>query len=124
MQIYKEFFFEAAHFLPSSPEGSPNARVHGHSFRVRLTIEGEPDPDTGLILHFETMSSKISQVREKLDHHFLNEIDGLDFPTLEHLCIYIWNEVSPDMAGLREVHVSRDSCMEGCIYKGPGITAN
>ena len=39
MRIYKEFFFEAAHFLPSAPAGHPNARVHGHSFRVRVSIE-------------------------------------------------------------------------------------
>ena len=61
MRIYKEFFFEAAHFLPSAPPGHPNARVHGHSFRVRITIAGEPDGETGLVMHLE-------DVERALDH--------------------------------------------------------
>ena len=119
MRIYKEFFFEAAHYLPSAPPGTPNARVHGHSFRVRLTLEGQPDPQTGLVLHFGTLSDTIKSIHEKLDHRFLNDIDTLPFPTLEHLAIHIWQECAPALPGLAEVHVSRDSCMEGCIYTGP-----
>ena len=119
MQIYKEFFFEAAHFLPSAPKGHPNSRIHGHSFRVRVTIEGDPDPQTGLVVHFETVLEACDKVREQLDHHFLNDdIDDLPFPTLEHLCIWIWGRLKPQFDGLAEVSVSRDSCMEGCIYRG------
>ena len=57
MRIYKEFFFEAAHFLPSAPAGHPNARVHGHSFRVRVTLDGEPDDETGLVMNLEDVES-------------------------------------------------------------------
>ena len=49
MRIYKEFTFEGAHYLPSAPEGHPNARIHGHSFRVRVSVDGEPDPETELL---------------------------------------------------------------------------
>ena len=77
MRIYKEFFFEAAHFLPSAPPGHPNARVHGHSFRVRVTIDGEPDDETGLVMHLEDVEQAIGEAREALDHRFLNEVEGL-----------------------------------------------
>ena len=57
MQIYKEFRFEAAHFLPSAPPSSPNSRVHGHSFRARIVIDGEPGPKTGYIFHFDELAA-------------------------------------------------------------------
>ncbi len=117
-RIYKQFTFEAGHFLPSAPAGHPNARIHGHSFLVRVSVEGEPDPETGLVVHFEEFSSRLAGVREKLDHRFLNEIDGLDVPTLERIAAWIWRELAPVLPGLAEVEVSRPSCHEGCIYSG------
>ena len=76
MRIYKEFTFEAAHVLPSAPIGHPNARVHGHSFRVRVTLDGEPDAQTGYVVHFDDVEAALAGVREALDQHFLNDIDG------------------------------------------------
>src|SRR5262249_7351801 len=49
-QIYKELVFEAAYRLPSAPAGHPNARIHGHSFHVRVTVAGEPDAEQGHLL--------------------------------------------------------------------------
>ena len=68
MRVYKEFFFEAAHFLPSAPPGHPNARVHGHSFRARVTIDGEPDARTGLVMHLEDVEAALAESRDALDH--------------------------------------------------------
>ncbi len=118
MLIYKDFTFEAAHFLPSAAPGHPNARIHGHSFHVRVTVEGEPDPETGLVFHFDDLDAAISGLRKQLDHQFLNEIEGLGAPTLENIAIWIWLRLSPRIAGLSEVHISRPSCHEGCIYRG------
>lgn len=118
MQIYKDFTFEAAHFLPSAPPGHPNSRLHGHSFHVRITIEGEPDPQTGLILHFEDLAAATADVRDEFDHRYLNEMDGLGAPTLENIAKFIWSRLSPRISGLSEVHISRPSCHEGCIYRG------
>jgi 6-pyruvoyltetrahydropterin/6-carboxytetrahydropterin synthase len=118
MRIYKEFTFEAGHFLPSAPAGHPNSRFHGHSFLVRVTVEGEPDPETGLIVPFEDFTARLASVKDKLDHRFLNEIEGLQMPTLERLGAWIWRELAPHLPGLAEVQVSRPSCQEGCIYTG------
>ncbi len=119
MRIYKEFTFEAAHYLPSAPEGDANRRVHGHSFRARVTVEGSPSPETGLIMHLSTIEKVLVPVRRQLDHHFLNEdVEGLSKPTLENIALWIWSEVEDALPGLFEVAVMRESCNEGCIYRG------
>lgn len=122
MRIYKEFTFEGAHFLPSAPEGHPNRRIHGHSFRVRVTVDGEPDPATGFVAHFDDMKSALDDLRGTLDHNFLNDIDGLDNPTLELLSKWIWDRLHNQVPGLSEIAIARDTCREGCIYTGPGRT--
>lgn len=119
MRIYKEFLFEAAHFLPSAPLGHPNSRIHGHSFRARIVIDGEPNPDTGYIFHFDDLAAAIADAHDALDHRLLNEVEGLEAPTLERISIWLWNRLENRVPGLAEIHVSRDSCHEGCIYRGP-----
>ena len=119
MRIYKEFSFEAAHFLPSAPLGHPNARVHGHSFRVRVTLDGEPDETTGVVMHLDDVESAVADAREALDHRFLNEVDGLSQPTLERISIWLWERLHNRLPGLAEIEVARDSCHEGCVYRGP-----
>lgn len=119
MRIYREFHFEAAHFLPSAPAGHANARIHGHSFRARVTVEGEPDPETGLVMHFDDLSAALAEAREALDHRMLNEVEGLSAPTLERIAMWLWNRLANRVPGLAEIEIARDSCQEGCIYAGP-----
>ena len=119
MRIYKEFSFEAAHFLPSAPPGHPNARVHGHSFRVRVTLDGEPDETTGVVMHLDDVEAAVADAREALDHRFLNEVEGLSLPTLERISIWLWDRLHNRLPGLPEIEVARDSCREGCVYRGP-----
>ena len=119
MRIYKDFQFEAAHFLPSAAPGTANARVHGHSFRARVVIDGEPDADTGYVFHFDELTAALADTQDALDHRLLNEVEGLSAPTLERIAIWIWNRLQNRVPGLVEVHVNRDSCHEGVIYSGP-----
>ncbi|HMN37799.1 MAG TPA: 6-carboxytetrahydropterin synthase [Hyphomicrobium sp.] len=119
MRIYRDFQFEAAHFLPSAPQGHPNSRIHGHSFRARVVIEGEPDADTGLVFHFDDLSAAIAQAQDALDHRLLNEIEGLEKPTLELIAVWLWNRLANKVPGLAQIEVHRDSCREGCVYAGP-----
>jgi 6-pyruvoyltetrahydropterin/6-carboxytetrahydropterin synthase len=120
IRIYKEFTFEAGHFLPFTAAGDLDGRLHGHSFVVRVTIEGEPDPQTGLILHFGELSSRLEALKDKLDHRLLNEVEGLEVPTLERLAAWIWERLASAIPGLAEVHVMRPTCREGCVYTRPG----
>ena len=123
MRIYREFLFEAAHFLPSAPQGHPNSRIHGHSFRARVIIDGEPDADTGLVLHFDDLSAAIAEARDALDHRLLNEVEGLQKPTLERIAEWLWNRIANKVPGLAQIEIHRDSCHEGCIYTGPSRQA-
>ncbi len=124
MRIYKEFTFEGAHFLPSAPEGHPNGRIHGHSFRVRVSVDGEPDPETGLLVHFDDMKAALEDARGTLDHNFLNDIAGLENPTLELISRWLWDRLHNRVQGLAEIAISRDTCGEGCVYSGPDTSAH
>ena len=119
MRIYKDFHFEAAHYLPSATPGSANARIHGHSFRARVTLEGEPDPATGYVVHFDELAAGIADAQDDLDHRLLNEVPGLESPTLERIALWLWNRLDNRVPGLAEVVIARDSCNEGCAYTGP-----
>jgi len=119
MRIYKEFLFEAAHYLPSAPPGHPNSRMHGHSFRARVSIDGVPGADTGYVFHFEELANVMSEAQDALDHRLLNEIDGLEAPTLERIAMWLWNRLQNRVPGLAQIEIARDSCREGAIYSGP-----
>ena len=118
MRIYKDFRFEAAHYLPTET-GSVNSRLHGHSFRARVTIDGPVNPKTGYVVHFDALTNAIADAREALDHRLLNEVEGLATPTLERIAVWLWDRLQPRVSGLVEIEVARDSCQEGCIYRGP-----
>ncbi len=119
MRIYKDFTFEAAHFLPSAEPGHPNSRIHGHSFRARVLIDGEPDATTGYVFHFDDLEAAIDEAQQALDHRLLNEVEGLSAPTLERIAVWLWNRLQNRVPGLAGIEVHRDSCREGCFYSGP-----
>jgi len=119
MRIYKDFTFESAHYLPGAAPGSANARVHGHSFRARVSLKGEPDPVTGLLYHFDELTAAVAGAREDLDHRLLNDVPGLETPTLERIAMWLWNRLDNRVPGLAEIAIMRESCGEGCVYNGP-----
>jgi 6-pyruvoyltetrahydropterin/6-carboxytetrahydropterin synthase len=116
MEIFKEFTFEAAHRLPNVPEGHKCARLHGHSFRVRVTIAGPVDPQLGWVMDFADVKRACRAVEDRLDHRYLNEIEGLENPTSEVLARWIWQQLAPDLP-LTAVEV-RETCTTGCVYRG------
>jgi 6-pyruvoyltetrahydropterin/6-carboxytetrahydropterin synthase len=118
IELFKEFTFEAAHQLARNVDpGHPYANLHGHSFKVEVFLRGEPDPETGWILDLAEVDEALAPVKNKLDHNYLNAIDGLTHPTLENLTRWIWEQVSPQLPGLHRVVVRRGSCNEGCVYQ-------
>jgi 6-pyruvoyltetrahydropterin/6-carboxytetrahydropterin synthase len=119
ISITKEFRFDAAHFLPTAPKGHPNSRMHGHSFAVALTLEGTPDPVKGWIRSFGEIDDAVVTLRDRLDHHLLNEIPGLELPTLERMSQYIYSELVKTLPELVSVTVRRDSLGEACTYRRP-----
>ena len=118
MDIYKEFVFEAAHRLPNVPEGHKCARLHGHSFAVRIHVSGEVGRETGWVLDFADLKAAFDPLYRILDHNYLNEIDGLENPTSENIAIWIWNKLKPNLVQLSKIEI-RETCTSGCIYNGP-----
>ena len=117
MEIFKEFTFEAAHRLPYAGDGHKCTRLHGHSFRVELHVSGEPHAEKGWIVDFSEIKAAFRPLHDQLDHSYLNEVDGLENPTSEHLALWIWKRVRPALPGLSKV-VVRETCTSGCIYAG------
>ncbi len=117
MEIYQEFRFEAAHRLPHVPEGHKCFRLHGHSFRVTVHISGEVGRETGWVRDFADVYDAWQPLYDRLDHHYLNEIAGLENPTSENLARFIWRELKPKLPELCQVVVC-ETCNSGCIYRG------
>ncbi len=116
-EIVKEFRFDAAHFLPTAPEGHPYRRMHGHSFKVEVAIAGTPDPEQGWIVDFGVIEAKLQELRERLDHRLLNEIDGLSLPTLERMAAWIFAALAPAVPGLVRVTLRREASGEACTFR-------
>ncbi|WP_027038803.1 6-carboxytetrahydropterin synthase QueD [Mesorhizobium ciceri] len=95
MKITQAFTFEAAHCLPRVPKTHRCHRVHGHSYRVELRLEGPVDPDTGFVIDFFDVEAVFELLLQRLDHQYLNEIEGLDNPTAENIAVWIWNQTKP-----------------------------
>ena len=117
MEIFTEFTFEAAHRLPNVPEGHKCARLHGHSFRAEVHVAGEPGAVTGWVMDFADVRAACEPVRVELDHHYLNDIDGLENPTSEHVARWIWQRLVTTLPDLCAV-VVRETCTSGCTYRG------
>lgn len=117
MEIYKEFTVEAAHRLPNVPEGHKCARLHGHSFRIQIHVAGDIDPTLGWVMDFADLKAAFKPIEARLDHHYLNEIPGLENPTSEKLAVWIWNELQPALPLLSAV-VVKETCTSGCEYRG------
>ena len=117
MQVYKEFTIEAAHRLPNVPAGHKCARLHGHSFRIAVYVDGPLQPGLGWVMDFGDIKAAFQPIYERLDHHYLNEVAGLENPTSEHIALWIWQKLKPKLPLLTEVVVA-ETCTARCIYRG------
>lgn len=121
-ELTKSFRFEAAHALPGTTLGAASMEIHGHSFRAEVSLRGTPDPASGMVLDLGLLERGMGEVRNKLDHKLLNDVEGLGPPTLENLARFIWDHVQHAGAVTR-VSVHRDSCGESCAYFGPHVSS-
>lgn len=92
MKISQAFRFEAAHLLPNVAAEHRCRRLHGHSYRVELRLEGAVDPITGFVADFLAIEAVFKPLLDQLDHNYLNDIEGLDNPTAENIAVWIWEK--------------------------------
>ena len=117
VELTKEFSFEAAHRLPHVPAGHKCARLHGHSFRVAITVRGPVDPGTGWLMDFAQLKALFAPLEEQLDHRYLNDVPGLENSTSEVIARWIWQRLKPQLPVLHEVKV-HETCTSQCVYRG------
>ena len=117
-RLTKDFTFEAAQTLPKAPEGHKCRRVHGHSFKVEVSIEGEVDPAVGWIYDHANISGAMKPLLKILDHAYVNDIEGLENPTIENMAEWFWKRLESQCPGLCEI-VVHETPTARCIYRGP-----
>ena len=123
MEIFKEFTFEAAHRLPRVPPDHKCSRLHGHSWRGAIYVQGPVDPHHGWIMDFAEIKQKFQPIYDLLDHHYLNDVPGLENPTSEVVARWIWQRLKPSLPELAKVIV-HETCTSGAIFKGDDETSN
>ena len=131
MEISQTFTFEAAHTLHRLiplKEYQASQRIHGHSYVATIAIKGKIGND-GMLQFFKLSKNKrktadlyylrneISALRERLDHQFLNEVEGLQYQTLEGLCVFIYDHIKKEFP-VAWVKVERPLSGDACWYDG------
>ena len=118
VKLKKTFTFEAAHSLPTFPEGHKCRRLHGHSFKVAVEVAGEVDPQLGYLVDYGEIKAACEPIRKQLDHYYLNEIEGLENPTAEMLSAWIWERLKSTLPQLSKITIY-ETCTSTCEYTGP-----
>lgn len=119
VELRKWFSFEAAHFLPRVPAGHKCARMHGHSYRIELVVEGPVDPETGWLIDFAELDEAWRPLHESFDHRVLNEVPGLENSTCENLAVYVFRALQARIPQLSAVTVW-ETADASCTFRRPG----
>ena len=117
MIIYKQFTFDAAHFLPNVPDGHKCKTTHGHTYHLTLFFGGEMLPDMGWIIDYSDIAALVGPILDLVDHQFLNEVEGLENPTCELISIWLWDKIKPIIPTLKRVEL-KETPTSGAIYEG------
>lgn len=114
-ELKQHFHIESARFLPNLPKNHPCSRVHGHSFKVILTLRGPLQPQMGWVMDYHEISSVMAPLIEQLDHRTLNDIPGLENPTSELLAKWIYEKAKQKLDLLTAVSIQETTSTE-CTY--------
>lgn len=115
LELKQHFQIESARFLPQLPVGHPCRQMHGHSFKIILTLVGEQDPRLGWVIDYNEIAQLMKPLLSELDHRVLNEVPGLENPTSENICLWIYSRLQKTLPMLSRVSVSETPSSE-CSY--------
>jgi 6-pyruvoyltetrahydropterin/6-carboxytetrahydropterin synthase len=113
-ELSQRFYFEAAHTLRRKIDAEGSLRIHGHTYHAEVTIAGKPDPESGMMMDLAFLRQEVEKVREKLDHHFLDEVPGLGPATLENLCAFIYNDLKASLPHIHCITIERPASGDTC----------
>lgn len=115
MKISCDFHYDSAHRLPLVPPGHKCGRLHGHTYQLTVTLDGPLQSD-GFVIDFADVKTAVAPFIEQLDHHYLNDIPGLENPTVEIQLEWLWARIKlPDLAEL----TLREGLSNAATYTGP-----
>jgi 6-pyruvoyltetrahydropterin/6-carboxytetrahydropterin synthase len=117
VELSQRFYFEAAHTLDRTIEIEGSRRVHGHTYEAEVTLQGQPNPQTGMLIDLAYLRQEIARVREMLDHRLLDEIDGLGPATLENLCSFLKHNLQDSLPLLCAVTIERRLSGDKCVLR-------
>lgn len=112
--VSQRFFFDAAHTLKREIEAEGSRRIHGHTYHAEVWLTGPRDPVTGMVIDLGLLRLGLQDVRERLDHHMLDEVPDLGTPTLENLCVFIAQGLGDLRPSLTRVRVWREALGDSC----------
>ena len=110
-EVSVEQTFAAGHALRNYKGTCEN--VHGHNFKIQVTIEGQQLDDTGMLVDFLDVKQSMRDVIARLDHRFLNDVPPFDVknPSAENIAEYFYEELTSGLVSnpvpvrVREVKV-------------------
>ena len=109
MIVYRSFRIHASRFLPNLSDNHICKRMHVHTFNITVSIEGEINKKDGFVIDFYDIDKIFNKnIHLHIDHKVLNEVKGLENPTSENLCKWIWDNLDGKVDGLYEIEVSED----------------
>jgi 6-pyruvoyltetrahydropterin/6-carboxytetrahydropterin synthase len=117
MQIFKEFTFDSAHFLPNVPDGHKCKAIHGHTYRLTTYISGNLHPHFNWVMDFSDLKQAIEPIINQIDHQLLNDIPGLENPTCEQIAVWLWNQIKPAIPNLVRITLN-ETPTSGVVYEG------
>ena len=114
-ELKQQFRIESARFLPHLAPTHPCSRTHGHGFLITLRIQGLLDSKIGWVRDYNTIELAMKPILAQIDHRLLNEVPGLENPTSELLCQWIFDKAHLVIPELVQVSVSETPTTE-CSY--------
>lgn len=130
IRVTRKVEFSAAHYY-HNPDFSAeeNQRVfgkcsnlhgHGHNYVLEVTVAGEPDPSTGMVLDLKELKDILQrEIVDRMDHRHLNlEVPELvgKIPTCENIAVVIWNLLEPA--------ITRGKLDRVRLYESPDLFAD
>jgi len=116
-RLTKDFTFEAAQTLPNAPEGHKCRGLRGHIFKVKVSVEADVDPKPASVCDHARIIDAGKPLLKMLDHAYLNDIEGLENPTIEKMAEWFWLKLQSQCPGLCEIVVHETSTAR-CVYRG------
>lgn len=100
-------YIDAAHLLRGYQGKCAN--IHGHTWRLEVTLKGEQLNEIGLLVDFNDVKSVIKEVTLAFDHKLINEVEPFDRinPSSENLAKYLFQELRKGLSAYRDIEIVR-----------------